>query len=77
MDAATAPSMSGESINLVDDLRKLRDERLSGNMISLHQPRGALATIGGALSAAGGGGDSTNVTQAFQPSGRLALSNSP
>ena len=44
---------------------------------SLHQLRGAFVTIGAAVSAAEGAGESEKVNHTFQPAGRLALSNSP
>jgi hypothetical protein len=44
----------------------------------LLQLRGVLVNIGGGEDAEdGGAGDSTNVSQTFQPSGRLSLANSP
>jgi hypothetical protein len=51
----------------------------SSDRSSCPQPRGAPLVIigGGADCAAGGAGDSTNVSQTFQPSGLLSLSNSP
>jgi hypothetical protein len=56
----------------------MKPSRVAGREVVKTWSRGgAFVTIGAGLSDARGGGEVTNVSQAFQPSGRLALSNSP